>query len=393
MYSSVKTGLRSHYITLLLIVLAATLTIRAVLHFNGGALQLKYEISPARIPQKPVFNETLWKYAAIESGEARVKQEVEDLLDGSFGNRGQMTSFLSFGRYRIDLRHKSFRGTPSELHSPEFNRLWLTFRKYLSGWWRNRRLHLDTILLDFVNYAKVAVEEYSGTKGSRKRYKSCAVVGNSGILLRSDHGKLIDSHEIVIRLNNARTVGYERNVGVKTSVSFINSNILHSCASRADCFCHPYGERVPIVMYICQPVHFFDFSVCNASHKAPLVVTDPRFDMLCARIVKYYSLKRFLETTGKDCGEWGAAHDALEFHYSSGMQAIMLAVGTCEKVSIFGFGKSNSARHHYHTNQKAELSLHDYDAEYDFYEDLMKRPEAVPFMSDKFKFPSVEMYH
>lgn len=395
MYSSVKTGRRTLYITLLLMAVAATLTVRAVLHFNGGAFQLKYEIPPARSRtpnEKPVFNESLLKYAAIEIAEARVKQEVEDLLDGNFGNRGQKRSFLSFGRYHIDLRLKSSKGTPLELQSPEFNRLWLTLKKYLSDWWRNRTLHVDT-MLDFANDAKVAIEEYSGIKGSRKKYKSCAVVGNSGILLKSDHGKLIDSHEIVIRLNNARTVGYERNVGAKTSVSFINSNILHSCSRRVDCFCHPYGEKVPIVMYICQPVHFFDFLVCNSSHKAPLVVTDPRFDMLCARLVKYYSLKRFVEATGKDCGQWSSAHDGLEFHYSSGMQAIMLAVGTCEKVGVFGFGKSDSARHHYHTNQKAELSLHDYEAEYDLYEDLVKRPEAIPFISDEFEFPYVEMYH
>ncbi|XP_073157695.1 beta-1,6-galactosyltransferase GALT29A-like [Henckelia pumila] len=394
MYSSVKTGFRSLYITLLLIVVAATLTIRALLHFNGGgaSFQQKYEIPPARTPQKPVFNETLLKYAAVEIAEARVKQEVDDLLNANFRNRGEKGSFLSFGRHRIDLRLKSSRGTPLQVQSPEFNRLWLNLRRYLSDWWRNRRLDLDTTL-DSANDAKVTFEEYySGVKDSRKRYKSCAVVGNSGILLSSDHGKLIDSHEIVIRLNNARIAGYERDVGAKTSVSFINSNILSSCARRVDCFCHPYGEEVPTVMYICQPVHFFDFLVCNASHKAPLVVTDPRFDMLCARIVKYYSLKRFVETTGKDCGEWGSAHDALEFHYSSGMQAIMLAVGTCDKVSVFGFGKSCSARHHYHTSQKAELSLHDYEAEYDFYEDLMKRPEAIPFISDEFKFPSVEMY-
>ncbi|KZV47160.1 CMP-N-acetylneuraminate-beta-galactosamide-alpha-2, 3-sialyltransferase 2-like [Dorcoceras hygrometricum] len=393
MYSSVKTGLPYLRITSLLIVVAITLAIRAVLHFNGGAFQLRYEIPPPRTPQKPVFNETLLKYAAIELAEARVKQDVEDLLDGSFLNRRQhMLSFLSVGRYHVDLRLKSSRGTPLQLQSPEFHRLWLTLTKYLIDWWRNRGLHLDT-MLDFANAAKVAIEGYSGIKGSRKKYKSCAVVGNSGILLRSDHGKLIDSHEIVIRLNNAGIVGYERNVWAKTSVSFINSNILHSCARRVDCFCHPYGDRVPIVMYICQPIHLFDFLVCNGSHKAPLLVTDPRFDMLCARIVKYYSLKRFTETTGKDFGEWGSAHDGLEFHYSSGMQAIMFAVGTCEKLSIFGFGKSDSASHHYHTNQKTELSLHDYEAEYDLYEDLMKRPEAIPFISDEFKFPSVEMYH
>ncbi|CAI8616222.1 unnamed protein product [Vicia faba] len=225
-----------------------------------------------------------------------------------------------------------------------------------------------------------------------KKYSSCAVVGNSGILLNRNYGSLIDAHEFVIRLNNARVDNYENKVGKKTSISFVNSNILHLCARRTGCFCHPYGANVPIVMYICQAVHFLDYTVCNASHKSPLLVTDPRFDVLCSRIVKYYSLKRFVEETGKGLELWGSAHDGALFHYSSGMQAVMLALGVCDKVSLFGFGKSPSAKHHYHTNQKVELHLHDYEAEYAFYRDLVDGHKPIPFVSEKFKIPPVVMY-
>lgn len=101
---------------------------------------------------------------------------------------------------------------------------------------------------------------------------------------------------------------------------------------------------------------------------------------------------RFVEVTGKSSEEWSSAHEGPLFHYSSGMQAVMLAVGICDKVSIFGFGKSVSAKHHYHTNQKAELSLHDYEAEYAFYYDLISRPQRIPFLSDKFKVPPTVLY-
>jgi hypothetical protein len=70
----------------------------------------------------------------------------------------------------------------------------------------------------------------------------------------------------------------------------------------------------------------------------------------------------------------------------------MLALGVCDKVSIFGFGKSPSAKHHYHTNQKAELHLHDYEAEYAFYSDLVDGRKPIPFISEKFKIPHVVMY-
>ncbi|KAK1354602.1 hypothetical protein POM88_047858 [Heracleum sosnowskyi] len=188
-------------------------------------------------------------------------------------------------------------------------------------------------------------------------------------------------HRVDVRVRSARGIPEE-----------FAEMVEEEAVSRESCYCHPYGEKVPIVMYMCQPVHFFDYVLCNSSHKAPLIITDPGFDALCSRIVKYYSLKRFIKVTAKDVGEWGSAHDGINFHYSSGMQAVMLALGVCEKVSIFGFGKSDKAKHHYHTNQKAELQLHDYEAEYEFYRDLVHRPRVIPFISDKFKFPAVVFY-
>eukprot|EP00873_Tetraselmis_striata_P039203 jgi/Tetstr1/459467/TSEL_004834.t1 len=52
--------------------------------------------------------------------------------------------------------------------------------------------------------------------------RHCAAVGNSGHLKLSSFGKIIDSHDFVMRLNQAPTKGYERWVGQRTSVRFIN---------------------------------------------------------------------------------------------------------------------------------------------------------------------------
>ena len=42
---------------------------------------------------------------------------------------------------------------------------------------------------------------------------SCAVVGNSPIILEKEFGNDIDSHDVVIRFNIAETEGYEKHVG------------------------------------------------------------------------------------------------------------------------------------------------------------------------------------
>ncbi|KAI3738615.1 hypothetical protein L2E82_28652 [Cichorium intybus] len=390
-----KTSVRPIFSVVFLIAAAATLCFRIMVSGGGrGAEFFSWNYVGEAQKPAPVFNDTLLRFAAVDLAENSLKQDVEQLVDGNFRSLdgSRQRSFLWSGRHRIDIRARSARGVPVLLRSPEFYRLWLDFRRHLQTWWRNRRFQPD-VMSNMVNTVKIlntGVNETTLNSGSK--YKTCAVVGNSGILLKTDLGGLIDSHEFVIRLNNARTGGYERNVGSKTSLSFVNSNILHLCARREGCFCHPYGEKVPIMMYMCQMIHFLDYVVCNSSHKSPLMITDPRFDILCARIVKYYSASRFVKETGKPLDEWANSHDGSNFHYSSGMQAVMLALGICEKVSIFGFGKSESAKHHYHTNQKGELHLHDYQAEYDLYQDLVERPEAIPFVSDKFKFPPVVIH-
>jgi len=51
-------------------------------------------------------------------------------------------------------------------------------------------------------------------------YKTCAVVGTSGMLLYYSSGKSIDAHDAVFRFNSATTQGFEDFVGSKTTVRF-----------------------------------------------------------------------------------------------------------------------------------------------------------------------------
>jgi len=241
----------------------------------------------------------------------------------------------------------------------------------------------------------------------RRRFPTCAVVGNSGILIGSGRGTQIDAHDFIIRLNNAPVAGFAPDVGARTSLTLTHSFMLQDCAApsavvtTSGCGCHPYGRAVPLAMYVSNPAHLLYVLVCNATATpaAPfrLLLTDARLDALCASIAKYYSLRRFVAATGEPASSWTRRRDGKEpyFHYSSGLQAVVLALGVCDKVSMFGFGKAAGVKHHYHSNhQSKETEVHDLDAEYQFYGDLQARPEAVPFLGKApgFVLPPVKLY-
>ncbi|XP_041915810.1 CMP-N-acetylneuraminate-poly-alpha-2,8-sialyltransferase [Alosa sapidissima] len=59
-----------------------------------------------------------------------------------------------------------------------------------------------------------------------RRFKTCAVVGNSGVLLSSGCGQEIDSHDFVIRCNLAPLAEFAADVGLRSDFTTMNPSVI-----------------------------------------------------------------------------------------------------------------------------------------------------------------------
>ncbi|KAJ9594899.1 hypothetical protein L9F63_013804 [Diploptera punctata] len=58
------------------------------------------------------------------------------------------------------------------------------------------------------------------------KFNTCAIVTNAGSLFGSGLGSFIDKHDMVVRFNHAPTDGYESDVGTKTALRIVNSQVV-----------------------------------------------------------------------------------------------------------------------------------------------------------------------
>lgn len=181
--------------------------------------------------------------------------------------------------------------------------------------------------------------------------KSVAVVGSSGNLLNREAGEEIDSHDIVIRFNQARVEGYEKYVGSRTDIRILNT---HTFLGKTG------NDRFP--------------------------KNDPQFTtklenqlLIVNRPVPYESIKERspkCEVQFISDKFWHHCRSVLENKKdpSVGFLGVFLASHSSTNVNVYGFDQNNSTdKKHYWEDVRAMGTHHDFSIEKQIFKQMVEQ--------------------
>ncbi|KAK2830081.1 hypothetical protein Q5P01_018012 [Channa striata] len=151
--------------------------------------------------------------------------------------------------------------------------------------------------------------------------RSCAVVGNSGNLIRSHYGPLIDFHDTIIRINHGQTKGYESDVGNRTThrIMYPESSTDLDNTTRLVLFPFKIQDLEWLIKAMTTGFSGKTYAPIKSKIKANkdlVMVMNPGF--------MRYVHEAWLQKKGR--------------YPSTGFMAVLLALHICDEVHVFGFG-------------------------------------------------------
>ncbi|KAJ7338153.1 hypothetical protein JRQ81_010777 [Phrynocephalus forsythii] len=182
--------------------------------------------------------------------------------------------------------------------------------------------------------------------------RRCAVVGNSGNLKQSQYGQDIDNHNFVFRMNKAPTVGFEEDVGSKTTHHFVYPESYRDLGENVTMILIPFKTldlRWVISALTTGTINHTYIPVPRKikANKDKILIYHPAF-------IKYV-YDSWLQHHGR--------------YPSTGFLSVIFALHVCDEVSVYGFGADSKGNwHHYWENNPTagafrQTGVHDGDFE------------------------------
>ncbi|XP_070616680.1 CMP-N-acetylneuraminate-beta-galactosamide-alpha-2,3-sialyltransferase 2 [Erythrolamprus reginae] len=182
--------------------------------------------------------------------------------------------------------------------------------------------------------------------------RRCAVVGNSGNLRGSGYGHDINGHDFIMRMNQAPTVGFEADVGSRTTHHFMYPESAKNLPANVSFVLVPF--KALDLLWIASALSTGQIRFTYAPVKPFLRVDKERVQIYNPAFFKYIH-DRWTEHHGR--------------YPSTGMLVLFFALHVCDEVNVFGFGADGNGNwHHYWENNRyagefRKTGVHDADFE------------------------------
>ena len=164
-----------------------------------------------------------------------------------------------------------------------------------------------------------------GGSGKKYQYESCALVGNSGSVLRKKFGKYINNHDVIVRFNMAPIGGFEQHVGNRTDV-WVNG---HEASKRLCCIgsAKMGAHAKDHVMWFPAKQNVIK-SACEKRRIKTKALSDREIPGYVAKMNKMRYESRRLGL-GKNYDNW--------LQLTTGAHGLFYFLSKCRRVSVYGF--------------------------------------------------------
>lgn len=204
------------------------------------------------------------------------------------------------------------------------------------------------------------------TKLSHDWCSTCAVVGNSANLQGSRYGPFIDSHDVIIRMNTARTEGYEADVGMRTTHHVMYPESAVDLDENTHLVLIPF--KIMDLEWLAGATttgfHALSYAEMKSNIKANkdlVMVVNPAF-------MRYVHLT-WLGKKGR--------------YPSTGFITLILALHICEEVHVFGYGADQDGNwsHYWEKlkDKKLKTGVHPGSHEYGIIKELHEQQKLQFF--------------
>ncbi|XP_078679614.1 alpha-2,8-sialyltransferase 8B-like [Branchiostoma floridae x Branchiostoma belcheri] len=188
-------------------------------------------------------------------------------------------------------------------------------------------------------------------------YRTCAVVGNSGILRDSGCGDDIDRNDFVIRVNDAPLKTFEQDVGEKTNMTIINRIVLNKI------------DRVDFdpQWIISRNNSIMSYILVNRTNLPALNTMISRLDLNITITCSVSPPKQYIKTFWNEKYNSNLSNGGT----TAGLNTYTLASTFCDVITLYGFYPYQRNVHnkklHYHYFDETEVEMEVNRSRHDFF--------------------------